>query len=206
LEVVSIDGAPTRTLALPAAFGFAYDLPNIGWSPDGRTIAFTGCGGCQAKGSTSVLWVERVDGTGLTSLGGGPFAYDPVWAPDGSLLFGQGSLVSTPVGLAQIRSDGSGYRRVLVHAQWLGEIEPSPDGSRILLRGNPETVMTVDADGTNPVVATGIASGFGARWSLDGRRLLTIVPSVGLVEFDADGSHLMVLLPNLDAFDLGGSR
>jgi hypothetical protein len=36
--------------------------------------------------------------------------------------------------------------------------------------------------------------------------VLAITPSVGLVEFDPDGSHLVVLLPNVDAFDLAGSE
>jgi Tol biopolymer transport system component len=199
---------PRERCLYPAEFGFAYDLPDLAWSPDGRTIAFGGCTGCSYKsGIGATLWTEQADGTGLanvdsTGLGNVDRTsqdYSPTWAPDGGLYFGHG------LALAEVQRDGSddhvlfGDRGTF----WLGAIAPSPDGTRIALRSNPDTLITINADGSNPVTQNGRA-GMDLKWTADGRIITTT--SAGLVEFSPDGGQLVVLVPGAAGFDLGGSR
>ena len=68
LYVVNADGTSKRRVTRP----LAVDLGIPSWSPDGRTLAFTGVGG---------IYTVHADGTGLRKLTGP--AYGPKWSPDG---------------------------------------------------------------------------------------------------------------------------
>ena len=71
IYVVNADGTGKRRVTRP----LAVDAGSPSWSPDGRTLAFTGVGG---------IYTVHADGTGLRKLTGsqGP-NYGPTWSPDG---------------------------------------------------------------------------------------------------------------------------
>jgi Tol biopolymer transport system component len=111
LYVVNADGTGKRRVTRPLAL----DLGIPSWSPDGRTLAFTGVGG---------IYTVHADGTGLRKLTGSPGPdYGPKWSPDGRQI----AFVSErddPAHRASdvfvMNADGSGQRN-LTHTPNLSE-------------------------------------------------------------------------------------
>jgi Tol biopolymer transport system component len=95
LDIVSPDGAVTRTVALPAGFRYPEGLGELTWSPDGRRLAIVGsvreCSLDDGELPTSI-WLVDVESDSVRELtAADPTVRDfhPFWLPDGRLLFSQ---------------------------------------------------------------------------------------------------------------------
>jgi Tol biopolymer transport system component len=115
LSVVNADGSGKQRLTGP----LMVDLGLPSWSPDGRTIAFTG---------GSVLYTVHADGTGLRKLTHGPgWNVGPHWSPDGRrilFLSKRDDLVHHAFDLFVMNADGSGQQN-LTHTPGVSEHSPS---------------------------------------------------------------------------------
>jgi Tol biopolymer transport system component len=103
LSVVNADGTGKQRLTGP----LMVDLGLPSWSPDGRTIAFTG---------GSVIYTVHADGTGLRKLTHGPgWNVDPRWSPDGRrILFfsSRDDPVHRTTDLFVMNAEGRGQRNL----------------------------------------------------------------------------------------------
>jgi Tol biopolymer transport system component len=174
LCVISADGAGKRRL-LPAGWRGI----DPAWSPDGRTIAFSGdpgnIGYLHLWGVAPEGGTPRQISVALNTL----HEEEPAWSPDGTRLAFQGTRPRPPFapGLPEVftmRTDGSERRPLIADmpplatsssAQW------SADGTQIaFLRDyTDEGLYIVKADGTEPRrVDTAAAYPFG-RFSWTGR-------------------------------------
>jgi Tol biopolymer transport system component len=115
LSVVNADGTSKRRLTGP----LMVDLGLPSWSPDGRTIAFTG---------GSVIYTVHADGTGLRKLTHGPgHNLEPRWSPDGRrilFLSVRDDLAHYAFDLFVMNADGSGQRN-LTHTPGVSELGAS---------------------------------------------------------------------------------
>jgi TolB protein len=115
LYVVNADGTEKQRLTGP----LMVDLGLPSWSPDGRTLAFTG---------GSVLYTVHADGTGLHKLTHGPgWNIGPKWSPDGRrILFvsSRDDLVHRTFDLFVMNADGSRPRN-LTHTPGVSELDGS---------------------------------------------------------------------------------
>ncbi|MBM7774461.1 putative repeat protein (TIGR01451 family) [Actinokineospora baliensis] len=112
------------------------------WSPDGTRIAFT-----LFSRVTSGTAVVNADGTGLTTLTGGPTEYGPQWSPDGTRV-----LVTAALGRAfdVVKPDGTGRTRLAA----------SPGGpTATIMAGDWAVATTADA----AITLTAAAPPIGAR-------------------------------------------
>ena len=115
LSVVNADGTGKQRLTGP----LMVDLGFPSWSPDGRTLAFTG---------GSVIYTVHADGTGLRKLTHGPgWNIGPEWSPDGrQIVFvsGRDDLVHRTFDLFVMNADGSRQRN-LTHTPGVSELAAS---------------------------------------------------------------------------------
>lgn len=167
--VVSSAGGRARRLAGCGGCGGQWGAL-LGWSPDGRWIAFSRDAGPTGE---EALWV-------VATAGGRPHRLtdcrpercadvDPVWSPDGRLLLFRRIARGSSRGLYTVRPDGSGPKKIADGAdpQW------SPDGHRIAFDGDGG-IAVANADGSEAhlLVAETSATGPGVpSWSPDGRKL-----------------------------------
>ena len=100
LYVVNADGTGKHRLTRP----LMVDLGGPSWSPDGRTLAFTGLG--------AEIYTVHADGTRLRKLTRSPgWNFFPDWSPDGRrILFASGRDGGTD--LFVMNADGSGQRNL----------------------------------------------------------------------------------------------
>ena len=116
LYVVNADGTGKRRLTGP----LMVDLGPPSWSPDGRTLAFTGRGGD--------LYTVHADGTGLRKLAASPVWHvGPEWSPDGRrilFLSGRDGPAARAFDLFVMNADGSGQRN-LTHTPGVSELGAS---------------------------------------------------------------------------------
>ena len=173
----------------------------IAWSPDGRTIAFSGI-----RAGRDYLATVRPDGTGLRVLTDLPaFARlasvgYPDWAPDGTRLV----FSARQDGASQVftvRPDGSALTQVATGA---GASDPSlsPDGSRLLfVRDGDIHTSAADGSGARRLVDTG-QDDLSPSWSPDGSRIVFVrhVPSgpYTVMTADPDGSGVTEVGPGQD--------
>jgi TolB protein len=111
LYVVNADGTGKRRVTRP----LAVDLGVPSWSPDGRTLAFTGGG----------IYTVHADGTELRKLTGP--AYGPTWSPDGrqiAFISERDDLAHHASDVFVMNADGSGQRN-LTHTPNVSEYTPS---------------------------------------------------------------------------------
>lgn len=115
LTVVNADGTGKQRLTGP----LMVDLGSPpSWSPDGRTLAFTGRGGD--------IYVVHADGSGLRKLTAGPgWDVGARWSPDGRrILFASSRDVHRETDLFVMNADGSRQRN-LTHTPGVSELAAS---------------------------------------------------------------------------------
>ncbi len=148
IAIVSADGTGLRILTSYAMFRGGTADP--AWSPDGKTILFSGTTS-RLEGARTDLWSVGPDGRGTRKRFGN--AGGAAWSPDGRrIAFSRRGDIytSTPA--------GTDLRR-LTHGYYADSIEPSwsPDGTRIVFstahydKNKQETsqcITIMNADGT----------------------------------------------------------
>jgi Tol biopolymer transport system component len=140
----------------------------LGWSPDGKWIAFSRDTGLSGQES---LWIVAAAGGKPRRLTDCHTCTDvsPVWSPDGKLLVFQ-RLGPVEYSLYTVHPDGSGLTRIASG----GEPEWSPNGRRIAFDGQGG-IEVANADGSEArlIFAGPSATGPGVpSWSPDGRKLV----------------------------------
>jgi Tol biopolymer transport system component len=145
----------------------------LGWSPDGRWIAFSRDAGPTGQ---EALWVVAASGGSPHRLTDCRPAWcadvDPVWSPDGHLIVFErithhGGFVHR---LYTIRPDGSKLRKIADGA----DPEWSPDGTRIAFDGDGGIVVA-NADGSDArlfYAQTKYEGPGDPSWSPDGKKLV----------------------------------
>jgi Tol biopolymer transport system component len=153
------------------------------FSPDGRTIVFTGK---PAGATTRNIYVIGSDGSGLTQLtsDAGDNAY-PAYSPDGSKIV----FTSDRTGTRQVwlmNANGSGQTQLTFDAQPKDQVPDwSPDGTKIAYVADTHGIADVvspswgdiwvmNANGSNQHPITSGASWYGTAWSPDGTRIATM--------------------------------
>ena len=112
LYVVNADGTGKQRLTRP----LMVDLGSPSWSPDGRTVAFTG---------GSVIYTVHADGNGLRKLTHGPgWNFEPRWSPDGRRILFVSTRDGPNTDLFVMNADGSGEQN-LTHTPGVSELAAS---------------------------------------------------------------------------------
>jgi Tol biopolymer transport system component len=190
LYVANADGSDKRLLAHVTS-----DHPRgpqVGWSPDGRTIAVVGSAGVLLVNADGSGERNLTQEWGLKSL--------PVWSPDGRRMAFERSLGGGQrTDIFVMNADGSGTRRLTrCECAWLPIW--SPDGRRLAFlrdrylprpgRKPPYVwageVRVINADGSGQ---RRLAIGFPNSWTPDGKKIAFTEPDKpGLYVVNADGS------------------
>jgi Tol biopolymer transport system component len=179
------------------------------FSPDGRRIAVA----TESPQGLLVLGLVNPDGSGYMRFA----RPDPTlnlgcsgaWSPDASRLACEGWDDSNPArnGIYTVRaSDGGGLTRVTTSPGGGHEVvgDYSPDGRQIVfIRGihvdeEHNTLMVINADGSDPRVLTDGKVGLASRWSPDGKTILTEANG-SLLLVPVDGSQPSAIKINADA-------
>ena len=139
-------------------------VEEIDWSPDGTELvaALTNCAESDCEYD---IYTVGIDGTGLTNLTNSIFSErSPAWSPDGSLIAFD-SIVAGERDVYTVQPDGAGLSNLTDDlAAPASEPDFSPDGSRIVFEGSPNS-MNPDGSGKSSIF-----SGARPAWSPDGAR------------------------------------
>ncbi|MDQ4097940.1 MAG: hypothetical protein M3144_08755 [Actinomycetota bacterium] len=168
--VMNADGSGLRRVTGPPvriSFSFA-------WSPDGRTIAFSGdCGPSERYG----ICLLDADGTNLRPVAHGPNTSEPEWSPDGKrLAFGRARPEDKQkFDLYTINADGTDERRITDERGSSYNPAWSPDGKWIAFNnmdGASKQIFKVASGGGKAVaLAPGGEINGTPAWSNDGTRI-----------------------------------
>jgi Tol biopolymer transport system component len=183
LYVAAAGGGDTRRLAFCGICGEQWGS-HLGWSPDGRWIAFTRTDPVNcARYPASQCPVDAFGSVWVVAAAGGrphrvtncrPSCIDvePTWSPNAGLIAFQRIRPgrSPSSGLYTVRPDGSELKRIGKGA----DLAWSPNGQRIAFDSGPNSMAVADADGSHVHVLLAGAQGTGPNlpsWSPDGRKL-----------------------------------
>jgi Tol biopolymer transport system component len=176
------DGTDRRRLTQSSAEEYA-----PAWSPGGTRIAYT-------RGFEGDVMVMNADGSNKRRLV--PDAAAPSWSPHGAFVAftrtrttpfpgGDGREVTT---IFTRPADGSATATRVLTPEFDGDVDASPDGTRIAYTGirpyGTSGVYLADPDGGNE---TFLHTGEGPDWSPDGTRIL-LRSGGALLVVNADGS------------------
>jgi Tol biopolymer transport system component len=196
---VNVDGSGLQQIVAshcPDVCGDAVE--GSGWSPDGRTLAFTRAifHGKSAHPTNIELWLMNADGSAARRLthatvepgNGQPGAQDDYasWSPDGKRVSFTHWVHATAGELNQfvvntIKPDGTDLRPVTPNDVQGGEAVWSPDGTLIAFQsppdreGVPKAVYTIRPDGTGMTSLTipvDTSDSDHPTWSPDSRQIV----------------------------------
>jgi TolB protein len=214
--MVDVDGSGLTQLVpsnCPDVCGDAVE--GSGWSPDGRTLAFTRAifHGRSTDPTNIELWLMNTHGSAarrlthesVKSVGGQPGAQDGFasWSPDGKRIVFTHWEHARPGSLDQfavdtIKPDGTDVRQVTPNDVQAGEPVWSPDGTLIAFQSPPDpegvtkNLYTIRPDGTGMSPLTGNLGGTDSdhpTWSPDSSQIaFSHVPPGG-----ATGADLYVV-------------
>jgi Tol biopolymer transport system component len=161
---VNADGSGQRDVTRELKLG---RLPWV-WSPDGRKIGVTKCGG----GQRCDIYVMNADGSGLRRLTRNRQSGFPLWSPNGEKI---AFLRGYPGRVWVMNADGTAQRRLAQVPGFPGDW--SPDGQRLVFMSLPgrsgSEIYVVNADGSGQRQLTHNTLNEGdARWSPDGQKIL----------------------------------
>ncbi len=137
IYVMNADGSGTP-LNLTNSATVSETAPD--WSPDGTKIAYV-----SSTTTTSQIYVMNADGSGQTSLS--VSGYDPNWSPDSQkITYGAGGAIFV------MNANGTSQTQ-LTTSNFYGNPNWSPSGQAIAfsVAQTPQSVLTVNADGTGQV-------------------------------------------------------
>jgi len=178
------------------------DQADPDWSPDGRTIAFTG-----TSGGTNI-WTVSPDGGDLQQITSGVDSeFDPTWSPPGP----GGDVIAF---LRDEAGDGVERARLWIMHVDSGEetmvptgpghvLDPAwsrdADGGRIAFvldrSGDQEIYVVNIVEGGLEQVTDGEGAARRPAWSPDGARIAYAREGVGLVVLDLQSGHEEILVP-----------
>ena len=167
LYVRAANGGRAHRLAACGLCGDQYG-GRLGWSPDGKWIAFSRDAGDRGQESLWIVAAAGGDPRRLTDCRSGCADVQPTWSPNGRLLLFQ----RVGAGLYTVQADGSDLTRVALNGS---DPKWSPDSRRIAFDSGPDTISVADADGSSLRVLFAGARGTGPgapSWSPDGRKLV----------------------------------
>jgi hypothetical protein len=190
LSIVSADGTIEGATDLPVGYRYTVGQGGITWSPDGSRLAITGFDATVAPaGTSSSIWiVDRATLQAREIVPPGSLSYDidPVWLPDGRILFSR-----LNGGIWQVDPDTEAASQVFApqcpcSGATLVPFAASPDGTRLALiapnvdRGDRPArapgLQVLDL-GTGDVIDINLPEGFGGSgpigWTPDGLGLTT---------------------------------
>jgi Tol biopolymer transport system component len=178
------EGKLDRELALPLRYRAAKAIffTSVHWSPDGRSLAITGCP-CSSENNGA--WILAVDGSGARQIQfpGEGSAMSLAWSPDGTrLAIGTGKwsepsrAIEGPGDLWVMNVDGGSSERVATRVELLIVTGWSPDGTWIAF-SEPNSLDVVRADGSAEPLRLGPWSDV-TQWSEDRRLFYLTAPNV----------------------------
>jgi Tol biopolymer transport system component len=165
LFVIKPDGSGLRRLFK----GTARDSAGyLGWSPNGRSIAFLRGKACSSMGfcdaHISILSLANGKISNVPHTNGAVFT--PSWSPNGKTI--AFSLLS-PRGLWLVKANGKGLRRLSKGFDAFPDWEPN--GKSIAFTREGSEIQFITLDGTYSYFDDPIGEYAGATWSPDGRKL-----------------------------------
>lgn len=156
LRVMRADGSGLRVLAVGKG------IRTLGWSPDGRKLAFDRASFGMTSSDDRELFVADADGRNLRRVGTG---FQPTWSPDGRwLAFTR--LSTSPNAVFRVPASGGRPRRITggTYPSW------SPDGTRLVVRRDDGLyVVGANGLGARRIAASRGYQSTGGAWSPDGR-------------------------------------
>jgi len=144
----------------------------LAFSPDGQWVAYVAV-------PEGTLWRSRVDGTERLQLTYPPLQIVlPVWAPDGTRILYNSSLVGKPWKAQSISAQGGSHQDLFPDSRGGVDFNWSPDGNQIIFSFGPgdPTVRILTFDLTTHQISTvpGSEGLFSPRLSPDGQYLAAL--------------------------------